>query len=220
MKTISIMLALYACLGAGCGAASDPDVSAGGAASEVAAERAEGADASPVPEASSLPAEAARAMRFEALSRTAEAFTGAVTLTPELRASPDAPPAMQLVADNGLSLRTELMARGAEDTDRIDWTVVFGDSGSASSGEAGRRSIDMHRVIAEAAPAGSVNGGLCGKGQQTAFLAMATGQVGGNISSDVSGDQPYLAIAAFRGPTWPPAGDAALCGVFNYLPPA
>jgi len=212
MKTISITLALCIGLAAGCGAASDPDVSAGGAASEVAAGREEDDGASPGPDASNQPSVATGAMRFEALSRTAEAFTGPVTLTPELRASPDAPPAMQLVADNGLSLRTELMARGAEDTDRIDWTAVFGDSGPAGSERAGRRSIDMHRVIAEAAPAGSVNGGLCGKGEPPAFLAMATGLV--------SGDQPYLAIAAFRGKTWPPASDQALCGVFNYLPPA
>lgn len=212
MKHMCIALAFSACLAAGCDVASDPDGSADSVASEVAREREKASDEPPGTKASNLPAPAPRGMRFEAMSRTAEAFTGAITLTPGLSAAPDAPPAMQLVADNGLSLSTELMERGAEETDRIDWTAVFGDSGSNGSGEAGRRSIDMHRVIAEAAPAGSVNGGLCGRQEKPAFLAMATGLV--------SGDQPYLAIAAFRGKTWPPASDQALCGVFNYLPPA
>lgn len=149
---------------------------------------------------------------FEAMSRTAEAFTGAITLTAEPRSGPNAPPAMKLVAANGLTLHTELIPGGAEQATVIDWKALFGQDVVASGNAApGAPSIDMHSVFQEDVPATATNGGLCGA-EPTSFLAMATGLE--------SGGQKFMSIAAFKGDVWPPASEEALCGTFNYIPPS
>ncbi|MEZ6028600.1 MAG: hypothetical protein R3C46_02520 [Hyphomonadaceae bacterium] len=154
-----------------------------------------------------------RPMTFEAMSRTAEAFTGAITLTAEPRSGPNAPPAMKIAAANGLVLRTELMPGAAEQATIIDWKALFGD-GVVVGADAppGAPTIDMHAVVSEEVPAASINGGLCGPDEPAAFIAMATGlELGGH---------KYMSIAAFRGHVWPPENPDVLCGTFNYVPPA
>lgn len=165
------------------------------------------------PGAPMAPAPDPRPMTFEAMSRTAEAFTGAITLSAEPRGGPNAPPAMKLVGANGLTLLTELIPGGAEQATVVDWKALFGEevvvTGNAPPGAP---SVDVHSVVKEEAPAGAANGGFCGADTPTTFLAMATG-LGAQ-------GQPYMSLAAFKGDVWPPASADALCGTFNYIPPA
>jgi len=158
------------------------------------------------------PAPDPRPMTFEAMSRTAEAFTGAITLSAEPRGGPNAPPAMKLVGANGLTLLTELIPGGAEQATIVDWKALFGeDVVVAGNAAPGAPSVDVHSVVKEEVPAGAANGGLCGAGTPTTFLAMATG-LGAQ-------GQRYMSLAAFKGDVWPPASEDALCGTFNYIPP-
>jgi hypothetical protein len=148
---------------------------------------------------------------FEPLSKTAEAFTGAIALSSRPRAGPNAPPAMKLEAASGLVYETELNPGGAEQASAIDWKAVFGpDIVSAADPPPGSPSIDLHIVTLEAAPAVAPNGGLCGA-DRTFAIAMATG-----LSV---GAQGMMSIAAFRGDRWPPESETALCGTFSYAPP-
>lgn len=159
------------------------------------------------------PAPAPRPVTFEAMSKTAEAFTGAITLSVEPRPGPNAAPRMKIVGANGLTFITELLPGAAEQASVIDWKAVFGEevvvSGNAPPGAP---SIDMHSVVQEDVPGTAANGGFCGKDTPTSFIAMATG-LGG------SGGQ-HMSIAAFKGDAWPPASADVLCGTFNYIPPA
>src|SRR5690606_4940001 len=105
------------------------------------------------------PAPDPRPMTFEAMSRTAEAFTGAGTLTAEPRSGPNAPPAMKIAGANGLTLRTELIPGGAEQATAIDWKALFGQEVVVTGNAApGAPSVDMHSVVQEDVPASSVNG--------------------------------------------------------------
>lgn len=160
-------------------------------------------------EAAPLP----RPVVFEAMSRTAEAFTGAITLSVEPRVGPNSPPSMKLVGANGLTYVTELIPGGAEQATTVDWKALFG-SEIAVTGNAppGAPSVDIHRIVKEDVPAAARNGGFCGADVGTSFIAMATGLD--------SGGQQYMSIAAFTGNAWPPAAATDLCGTFNYIPPA
>ncbi len=159
------------------------------------------------------PAPDPRPMVFEAMSKTAEAFTGAITLTAEPRSGLNSPPSMKLVGANGLTYVTELLPGAAEQATVIDWKALFG-ADVAVTGDAapGAPSIDIHSIAREEIPAGAVNGGFCGKDAAASFIAMATGLD--------SGGQPFISIAAFKGNVWPPAAETDLCGTFNYIPPA
>jgi hypothetical protein len=149
---------------------------------------------------------------FEAMSKTAEAFTGAITLTAEPRSGPNAPPAMKLVAANGLTVWTELLPGGAEQATVIDWKALFGQEVVVTGNAApGAPTVDMHSIFQEDVPATATNGGFCGT-EPTSFIAMATGL-------DSAG-QKFMSIAAFKGDVWPPASQDVLCGTFNYIPPA
>ncbi len=159
------------------------------------------------------PAPDPRPMVFEAMSKTAEAFTGAITLTVEPRSGPNAPPSMKLVGANGLTYVTELLPGAAEQATVIDWKALFGQDVVVTGNPApGAPSIDIHSIAREEVPASSVNGGYCGKDTPPSFIAMATGLE--------SGGQPFISIAAFKGNVWPPAAETDLCGTFNYIPPA
>lgn len=173
------------------------------------------ATTAPAPESVAAPEQPvmqSRAAMFEAMSRSAEAFTGAITLTAAPRASADAPPAMKLSGAKGLVLTTELVPGGAQQADRVDWAALFGsDVATAGNPERGAPSIDIHSVVKEDVPATATNGGYCGRAP-TAFIAMATGLI-------VQG-QSFMSIAAFKGDAWPPQSETDLCGTFNYAPPA
>lgn len=164
---------------------------------------------SPEPE---QPAMQARGATFEAMSKTAEAVTGNITLTAEPRASADAAPSMKLAGANGLSFVTELVPDGALKAERVDWSVLFGGN-VAATGNAppGAPSVDVHRIVREDVPNTARNGGYCGQAPTT-FIAMATGL-------EVQG-QPFMSIAAFKGDAWPPVNETDLCGIYNYAPPA
>ena len=159
------------------------------------------------------PAPDPRPMTFEAMSRTAEAFTGAVTLTAEPRRGPNAPPAMKIAAANGLTFHTELLPGGAEQATVIDWKALFGqDVVVIGNAAPGAPTVDMHSVVQEDVPTTAVNGGFCGPDEPTSFIAMATGLE--------SVGQKFMSLAAFKGNVWPPESADALCGTFNYIPPA
>lgn len=201
MKRLCSGFAMLALLAA-CGPQRAP---APGPAPEKAGRDEPGAPAAPTPDP--------RPMTFEAMSRTAEAFTGAITLTAEPRAGANAPPAMKLVGASGLTLFTELIPGGAAQATGIDWKALFGEQIVATGNATpGAPSIDVHTVLREEVPASAPNGGFCGPDTPTTFLAMATGLV--------AQGQPFMGLAAFRGDVWPPAGMDALCGTFNYIPPA
>lgn len=159
------------------------------------------------------PAPDPRPMVFEAMSKTAEAFTGAITLTAEPRSGPNSPPSMKLVGANGLTYVTELLPGAAEQATSVDWKALFGADVVVGGDPApGAPSIDIHSISREEVPAAAMNGGFCGKDTPPSFIAMATGLE--------SGGQPFISIAAFKGNVWPPAAETDLCGTFNYIPPA
>lgn len=159
------------------------------------------------------PAPAPRPVVFEAMSKTAEAFTGAITLTAEPRSGPNAAPSMKLVGANGLTYVTELLPGAAEQATVIDWKALFGEEVVVTGNPPpGAPSIDVHSISREEVPATAANGGLCGKDTPLSFIAMATGLE--------SGGQEFISIAAFKGNVWPPAAETDLCGTFNYIPPA
>jgi hypothetical protein len=174
-----------------------------------AVEQVEETPVAPLPE---QPVMQARAATFEAMSTTAQAFTGAITLSAEPRASADAPPSMKLAAANGLTFVTELIPGGAEQATKVDWKALFGSEVVVSGNPPpGAPSVDVHAVIKEDVPNTATNGGYCGPAP-TGYIAMATGL-------EVQGQQ-VMSIAAFEGDVWPPANETDLCGTFNYAPPA
>lgn len=159
------------------------------------------------------PAPDPRPMTFEAMSRTAEAFTGAITLTAQPRSGPNAAPSMKLVGANGLTYVTELLPGAAEQATMIDWKALFGEEVMVAGNPApGAPSIDVHSIVSEEVPGSTANGGFCGKDTKVSFIAMATGLQ--------SGGQSFISIAAFKGEVWPPTAETDLCGTFNYIPPA
>jgi hypothetical protein len=202
MKTGLTLVALCALLAAACGP-SQTDAPAEPTPEEMGQDD---------PDAPMEPPPEPNPVTFEAMSRTAEAFTGAITLSAEPRSGPNAPPAMKLVAANGLTIWTELLPGGAEQATVIDWKALFGQEVVVGGNSApGAPSIDMHSIFQEDVPATATNGGLCGA-EPTSFIAMATGLE--------SAGGAYMSIAAFKGDVWPPTGEDALCGTFNYIPPA
>lgn len=144
---------------------------------------------------------------FEAMSRTAESFTGAITLEALPRVGPNAAPRMKLTAANGLTYVTELVPGG--ELQGIDWSILFG-APIDPSNRSSLTSVDVHVVQEETVPPGLTNGGLCGQdGVFAIAMAMPIEGAGGS----------YIGVAAFSGDVWPPESEAALCGIYNYLPP-
>ncbi len=163
------------------------------------------------PDAPTVPPPDPAPVTFEALSKTAEAFTGAISLSVQPRAGPNAQPAMKLEAATGLIYLTELNPGGAEQARVIDWKGIFGaDVVAAANPPSGAPSIDLHIVTSETVPPAAPNGGFCGD-EKTFAIAMATGLF--------VGAQQMISLAAFKGDQWPPADETALCGTFNYAPP-
>lgn len=151
-----------------------------------------------------------RPVTFEPLSKTAEAFTGAISLTALAQTGANSPPAMRLEAASGLVYQTELAPGGAEQASAVDWSSIFASAIDLSSRDGGAPTIDLHIVTAETVPPNLANGGLCGAAPVFA-IAMAAPLDG------AAG--PTIGIAAFGGDQWPPADDSTLCGTFFYAPP-
>lgn len=159
------------------------------------------------PDAPFDPDPAMTSVTFEPMSRTAEAFTGAITLESQPRVGPNAPPRMKLTTATGLTYITEL-SPGAEQQG-VDWGILFNAPIDVSS-RTSMTSVDLHIVQEETGTANAPNGGLCGATPVFA-IAMATPIDGPGGS--------YVGLAAFSGSQWPPTEEAALCGIYNYLPP-
>lgn len=169
----------------------------------------------PAPAVETPVAEAPRAaqtagMRFDALSKTAESFTGGISLSVLEPANPDEPPAMRLESDFGHVYETALLPGGAELAAAVDWSAIFNTPIDLASRADGAPSVDVHIVTSETIPPVAPNGGLCGR-EPVYAIAMATPlqMPGGTV----------LGIAAFGGGVWPPVSETALCGTFNYAPP-
>ncbi len=155
---------------------------------------------------------AAKPVTFEPLSMTAMSITGSVSLSVEPSFGENAPPSMKMVTGTGVEFITELIPGGAEQAISVDWRAIFGEAMPVNGmSPQGGPSIDMHSIVKETVPKKAVNGGLCGA-DPTSFIAMASGLE--------SAGQPFMAIAAFGGDTWPPANADKLCGIYAYIPPA
>lgn len=135
---------------------------------------------------------------FEPMSKTAEAFTGALTVTPLERTGPNAPPRYTLSAALGHSWDVSFVGRAALGDPVGDDTL-----GSFFQGP-DDAALTIYAVEAERVQPDTANGGLC-MPVKTGFLAVTE-----------SGDA--MQIAAFSGDAWPPAADRPppLCGTFNY----
>jgi hypothetical protein len=192
MRTMSVLV--LAVLAAACGPESSDEAEAPAAAVEAPSE----------PRAAQT-----AGMRFDALSKTAESFTGGISLSVLEPASPDDPPAMRLESDFGHIYETDLLPGGAEQA-AVDWSAIFNTPIDLASRADGAPSVDVHIVASETIPPVAPNGGLCGR-EPVYAIAMATPlqMPGGTV----------LGIAAFSGDQWPPVSETALCGTFNYAPP-
>lgn len=165
-----------------------------------------GADA-----AATSPPVAVKPVSFDPRSKTAEAVTGALSLSALTQPGPNGGPAARMEASNGTVYETELVPRGAEEATTIDWSVLFGTRISFEpTAPADIPSVDLHAVNVETVSAKAPNGGFCGK-ERTRYIAMAI-PIG--TPTGVT-----MAIAAFKGDVWPPTDTAALCGVYTYDAP-
>jgi len=192
MTSRVLLAAACACLVAACGPEKAP------------------AELTPATESGQPPA--AKPVTFEPLSKTAISITGPIALSVEPSFGENAPPSMKMVTGTGVEFITELIPGGAEQAISVDWRAIFGDAMPVNGqSPPGGPSIDMHSIVKETVPKEAVNGGLCGA-EPTSFIAMASGLE--------SAGQPFMAIAAFGGDTWPPANADKLCGIYTYVPPA
>jgi hypothetical protein len=161
------------------------------------------------PDAPPTPDPDLSSVTLEALSRTAEAFTGAITLQALPRPGPNAAPRMKLSAAKGLTYETEL-APGAAEQASLDWSAIFSTPINLDNPAPDAPSIDIHFIADESISPSAPNGGLCGA-EPVFALAMAT--------PIPMGDDSVVGLAAFKGTQWPPLDDSALCGAFTYAPP-
>ena len=154
---------------------------------------------------------AVKAVRFDPLSPTAEAVTGALSLSLLPQADPNAAPTTRMQTSNGTVYETELIPAGAEAARAVDWSKVFGAKISFdANAPVDVPSVDVHAIKLETVSAKAPHGGFCGK-EKTGFLAMA---IPITTPSGLS-----MAIAAFKGDHWPPKDGGGLCGVYTYNMP-
>ncbi|MBI1359132.1 MAG: hypothetical protein GC155_02485 [Alphaproteobacteria bacterium] len=153
---------------------------------------------------------AVKPVSFDPLSKTAEAVTGAVSLTSTGEGS-DGQPTMKLETSNGSVYKTSLRPAGAQEATAIDWSKIFNTKIDFDpQAPADIPSVDLHIVTGETISTSAPNGGFCGKDKTYAF-AMAI-----PISTPTG---VMMSIAAFKGDAWPPKDESALCGVYNYNAP-
>ncbi len=153
---------------------------------------------------------AVKPVSFDPLSKTAEAITGAVSLTSTGEGA-DGQPTMKLETSNGSVYTTSLRPGGAQEAKDIDWTSIFNTKIDFDpKAPADIPSVDLHIVTAETISTSAPNGGFCGKDKTYAF-AMAI-----PITTPTG---MMMSIAAFKGDAWPPKDESALCGVYNYNAP-
>jgi hypothetical protein len=131
---------------------------------------------------------------YEAISKTAEAFTGALDVTDI------APAAIRIVADSGHVYEARLVSagRGGDKVGVTAWTSIMPIPEDAA--------IALDSVTSELVNAKAANGGWCSP-EKTRFLALASYEEGG---------AHMMQIAAFSDDAWPPARTPQLCGTFTY----
>jgi hypothetical protein len=205
-------LAAAACLALGALGACHP---APEAAKDAATSTKPAADATaPKPDADAAPPAtpiAVKPVSFDPLSKTAEAVTGALSLSVLPQPGPKGGPATRMEASNGTVYETELIPRGAEEATTVDWSALFGTKISFEpNAPADIPSVDLHAISAETVSAKAPNGGFCGK-EKTRYIAMAV-----PITTPTG---ITMSIAAFKGEAWPPTATTALCGVYTYDKP-
>lgn len=138
--------------------------------------------------------------KYEAMSKTAMALTGPLTLTPTASGGPNLPPGAIFSFERGFTYTTTLMPGAATDgSPAYDWAGVMPGVSPAS--------IQLYSVDSQDPAPAPGAAGLC-----DGIFAIAVG-----VTTDATGDM--LHIAAFSGNEWPPANtDTALCGTYMYAP--
>jgi len=147
----------------------------------------------PLPEVDTTP------VAWDAMSKTAEAFTGPITLAKLPFTGPNDTESIRIEAANGIVYEADLIPGTAGDTS-VDWGAIL----AVPEGQA-PPPVSIYAVARETVPEGAPNGGLC---DRTFALAIA------NLDRDGVGET--MTIAAFSGETWPPVDETALCGTFGY----
>jgi hypothetical protein len=135
---------------------------------------------------------------YDAVSKTAMAFTGNIKV---VRISPVAPndtPSLRITGDTGLELETDWTAeaKGSDSIGITPWTSLMPIPPDAK--------IEVHTVQRQTIGPNAQNGAFCNK---TSMLAIATYTKDG---------QDDMQIAAFSDENWPPARAPRLCGTFTY----
>lgn len=139
---------------------------------------------------------------YDPLSKTAEAFTGALEITERPRPGPNATEQIRITASLGHVWDAEFIGTAmlSDKVGNTTWSALFPTAEKAP--------VTIYSVNNETIKPDTLNGGPC---EKTGFFAV-TEYIG------VSGEGE-MQLAAFSGDTWPPAADkdAPLCGTFSYL---
>jgi hypothetical protein len=142
---------------------------------------------------------------YDAISKTAEAFSGALRISEVSPTGPNDAPSLKLITATGHVYETDFVsAAGPNDQVGITpWTNMMTVPQDAR--------IEVHAVQSELVNPQAANGGWCAPGK-THFIALATYKDGAG--------QDSLQIAAFSDEKWPPDRAPALCGTFLFAPAA
>jgi hypothetical protein len=150
----------------------------------------------PLPEVDTTP------VTWEALSKTAESFTGPITVAQLPYTGPNDTASIRIEAATGLIYEADLIP--VDSSTFADWRSIL----SVPEGQPVPE-ISVYSIATETVPEGTPNGGFCAK---TFALAIA------HVTRDGIGET--MTIAPFGGDVWPPAAETDLCGTFNYVKPA
>lgn len=139
---------------------------------------------------------------YDAMSRTAESFTGALEFHDAARAGPDAPRSMNVVAEMGHEWDITWVQdqTGADTIANRPWVTLLPIANDAS--------VNVYTVDKETIKAGTANGGPCAPAA-TRFMVFSEGE-------NASGER-QLSIATFSDEQWPPKNVTGLCGTFTYV---
>ncbi len=182
-------------------AACDPSKSSPAPSPTPAAEVADDESGSDEPGAPFNPAPPGPPRSYEAVSKTAMALTGRLTVTPTAQTSPNMPPGAIFAFERGFSYSTTSMPGGAtQGTPAFDWSKVFPG--------ANPETIEMYTVEEAQPPGGTAAAGLCDHLNMIATVTTGTGAT------------QLFQVAGIADDQWPPRDpDTAICGTFGYAPP-
>ncbi len=139
---------------------------------------------------------------YDPLSKTADAFTGALDITELPRPGANATEQIRITAGMGHVWEAEFIGTAmlSDKAGNATWSSLFPTAENAP--------VTIYAVNQETIKLGTLNGGPCDK---TGFFAITE-------YTGVSGEGE-MQLAAFSGDAWPPAADKdpPLCGTFSYL---